>query len=194
MVDLPEKSLQHYAPIVGDKTPAEIRQLASYLQGARVQHINSTAEGGGVAEFLAMLVPLMRDVGLDATWDVMQGSDALLRSDQAPTQQSPRRPPAPDAARCGRSTGTPRAERRASCVATPTSSASTIRSRWAGARANNERAGSGAATSTSPTPTRHPGRFCASSSSASMAASSTCPTTPRSSRSRSSSARRPSIR
>src|SRR6478752_2808798 len=55
MVDLPEKSLQQYAPIVGDKILREIRQLASYLRGARVQHINSTAQGGGVAELLAML-------------------------------------------------------------------------------------------------------------------------------------------
>ena len=78
MVDLPEKSLQHYAPIVGDKILGEIRQLASYLQGARVQHINSTAQGGGVAELLAMLVPLMRDVGLDAIWDVMQGSEPFF--------------------------------------------------------------------------------------------------------------------
>jgi trehalose synthase len=78
MVELPKKSLQEYAPIVGDKILREIRQLASYLRGARVQHINSTAQGGGVAELLNMLVPLMRDVGLDATWDVMQGSESFF--------------------------------------------------------------------------------------------------------------------
>jgi trehalose synthase len=78
MVDLPEKSLQQYAAIVGDKILGEIGQLASYLRGARVQHINSTAQGGGVAELLAMLVPLMRDAGLDATWDVMQGSEPFF--------------------------------------------------------------------------------------------------------------------
>jgi trehalose synthase len=78
MVELAEKSLQQYAPIVGDKILREIRLLASYLQGARVQHINSTARGGGVAELLAMLVPLMRDVGLDATWDVIQGNEPFF--------------------------------------------------------------------------------------------------------------------
>jgi trehalose synthase len=78
VVELPEKSLQDYAPIAGDKILREIRQLASYLAGARVQHINTTAQGGGVAELLAMLVPLMRDVGLDATWDVMQASEPFF--------------------------------------------------------------------------------------------------------------------
>jgi trehalose synthase len=77
-VELPQKSLQAYAPIVGDEILRELRLLASYLQGARVQHINSTAEGGGVAELLAMLIPLMRDAGLDATWDVMQGSEPFF--------------------------------------------------------------------------------------------------------------------
>jgi trehalose synthase len=78
MVELPKKSLQAYAPIVGDGILREIRLLASFLKGARVQHINSTAEGGGVAELLAMLIPLMRDVGLDASWDVMQGSEPFF--------------------------------------------------------------------------------------------------------------------
>jgi trehalose synthase len=77
-VELPKKSLQAYAPIVGDEILGELRLLASYLQGARVQHINSTAEGGGVAELLAMLIPLMRDAGLDATWDVMQGNEPFF--------------------------------------------------------------------------------------------------------------------
>jgi trehalose synthase len=78
MVELPKKSLQDYAPIVGEGILREIRVLASHLRGARVHHINSTAEGGGVAELLAMLVPLMRDVGLDATWDVIRGSEAFF--------------------------------------------------------------------------------------------------------------------
>jgi trehalose synthase len=78
MVELPKKSLQQYAPIVGDEILQEIRLLASYVRGARVQHINTTAEGGGVAELLAMLVPLMRDVGLDATWDVMKASEPFF--------------------------------------------------------------------------------------------------------------------
>jgi trehalose synthase len=77
-VTLQERSLDAYAPIVGEAVIREIRMLAKYLGGARVQHINSTAEGGGVAELLVTLVPLMRDAGLDAGWDVIQGNPAFF--------------------------------------------------------------------------------------------------------------------
>jgi trehalose synthase len=77
-VELPHKSLDDYAPIVGSEAIQEIRSLASYLKGASVQHVNSSAVGGGVAELLGYLVPLMRDVGLDAQWDVISGSPAFF--------------------------------------------------------------------------------------------------------------------
>jgi trehalose synthase len=43
-----------------------------------VLHLNATAYGGGVAELLATHVPLLRSVGLDAEWQVMQGSDQFF--------------------------------------------------------------------------------------------------------------------
>jgi trehalose synthase len=78
MVALPRRSLREYAPIVGEGILREIRLLAAHVRGARIQHINSTAEGGGVAELLRMLIPLMCDVGLEATWDVMLGSEPFF--------------------------------------------------------------------------------------------------------------------
>lgn len=74
-VPLLEKSLAHYAPIVGSEVLERIEALAEPLQGCRVLHINATAYGGGVAELLATHVPLMRSVGIDADWQVMRGSD-----------------------------------------------------------------------------------------------------------------------
>lgn len=73
VVELAPKSLDAYTPIVGEEAIAEIRALARDLKGARVLHINATAYGGGVAEILHTLVPLMRDVGLEAHWQVMLG-------------------------------------------------------------------------------------------------------------------------
>jgi trehalose synthase len=43
-----------------------------------VLHLNATAYGGGVAELLATHVPLLRSVGVDADWQVMQGSDQFF--------------------------------------------------------------------------------------------------------------------
>jgi len=52
----------------------EIRELAKELEGARVLHVNATSFGGGVAEILYTLVPLMRDVGLETDWRVIMAA------------------------------------------------------------------------------------------------------------------------
>lgn len=75
-----KKQLADYRPIVGDTGLAEISALADPLCGARVVHVNATAFGGGVAEMLQTLVPLMRDVGLDAEWQVIEGEDEFSTS------------------------------------------------------------------------------------------------------------------
>jgi trehalose synthase len=77
-VALSEKSLNDYAPVVGDDVIAELRTLAQPFQDARVVHISATAYGGGVAEMLQTLVPLMRSAGLNAEWRVIAGSDAFF--------------------------------------------------------------------------------------------------------------------
>jgi trehalose synthase len=74
-VPLTPKSLDDYLPVIGRDRVEEIRQLARPLAGARVLHINSTSFGGGVAEILSTLVPLMVDTGLQADWQVIRGAD-----------------------------------------------------------------------------------------------------------------------
>ncbi len=82
-VELKDVRLSDYEPVMGADEIGEIRRLAGYLRGARVQHVNSTAVGGGVAEILARLVPLMRDLGLDARWDVFEGNPEFFRVTKA---------------------------------------------------------------------------------------------------------------
>jgi len=76
-------SLDKYAPIVGDRKISEIIELAAKLAGKSVCHVNSTSFGGGVAEILHRLVPLMRDVGLNADWKLIQGSDSFFNVTKA---------------------------------------------------------------------------------------------------------------
>jgi trehalose synthase len=71
-------SLDQYIPIVGAPEVDELRTLASGLEGATVEMVNSTSTGGGVAELLARLLPLMRELGLDARWRVMPGGPAFF--------------------------------------------------------------------------------------------------------------------
>jgi len=82
-VELKPKHLADYQPIVGDEVIAGIHALARSLQGARVVHVNATAYGGGVAEMLYTLVPLMRDVGLEVEWQVIEGTDEFFNVTKA---------------------------------------------------------------------------------------------------------------
>ena len=67
-------SLEDFRYIVPDETFAEIYARARKLYGKHVVHINSTYQGGGVAEILYSLVLLMHDVGIDTGWRILHGS------------------------------------------------------------------------------------------------------------------------
>ncbi|MDA8121977.1 MAG: glycosyltransferase [Deltaproteobacteria bacterium] len=67
-------SLAAYESIVNSSVVAQLRRLGKKLEGRRVVHVNSTREGGGVAEILEWMVPNMRDVGVDASWEVIHGT------------------------------------------------------------------------------------------------------------------------
>lgn len=77
-VELTPKSLDDYLPVVLPGVVERIRDDARALAGARVLHVNATAYGGGVAELLASLVPLMRDLGFEAEWKVISGSEEFF--------------------------------------------------------------------------------------------------------------------
>lgn len=66
-------SLDRYAPLIGAAEIDDLRALAAPLKGRRVQMVNSTAVGGGVAEILSALLPLMGEIGLATSWDVLAG-------------------------------------------------------------------------------------------------------------------------
>ncbi len=70
--------LDDYAAVVGQPEVDEIRAIAHYLRGKRVQMVNSTAVGGGVAEILARLIPLMEEVGVPTRWEVMTGGSEFF--------------------------------------------------------------------------------------------------------------------
>ena len=66
------KSLDTYAPFVGEEKLDEIRALAKPLRGARVLHLNATSYGGGVAEILNSFIPLLQDLGIEADWQTIE--------------------------------------------------------------------------------------------------------------------------
>ncbi|MFA5005065.1 MAG: glycosyltransferase [Candidatus Omnitrophota bacterium] len=70
--------LSEYAPIVGQSVIDDLRLLSEKLKGKVVQHINSTAVGGGVAEILNRMVPLLKELGIDARWDLIKGGERFF--------------------------------------------------------------------------------------------------------------------
>lgn len=70
--------LEDYRQIVGSQVIDELLMLANRVRHLRLQHINSTSVGGGVAEILTRMVPLLRDLGIDTTWDVIKGNQAFF--------------------------------------------------------------------------------------------------------------------
>ncbi|XHH08152.1 MAG: glycosyltransferase [Candidatus Bathyarchaeia archaeon] len=73
-VELNKKvKLDDYIPIVGETGVEEVKALGEQLKGVTVMHVNSTSFGGGVAEILHSMIPLMRDAGLDVHWEVIRG-------------------------------------------------------------------------------------------------------------------------
>ena len=67
-----------YGAIIGPADLAAIRAFARPLAGRRVKMLNATAVGGGTAEMLNRLVPLLTELGVDTRWDVLTGGDDFL--------------------------------------------------------------------------------------------------------------------
>ena len=65
--------LEDYAPVVGAEVLEELHLLAAPLRDRRLCMVNSTRTGGGVAEILLQLVPLLEALGVRAQWDVIRG-------------------------------------------------------------------------------------------------------------------------
>jgi len=70
--------LKDYEQFVGTEVIEELELSGQRLSGVTVQNINSTAVGGGVAEILMRLVPLLQELGVNALWDVIKGGERFF--------------------------------------------------------------------------------------------------------------------
>ncbi len=70
--------IEDYAGVVGRGMVEELFLLARHLRGKTIQNINSTFVGGGVAEILTRMIPLLKQIGVDARWDVIKGNERFF--------------------------------------------------------------------------------------------------------------------
>src|SRR5579859_282143 len=80
---VPRAPLDHYKSIVGDAEIEELRFLARDLKGKTVKMVNSTAVGGGVAEILNRLIPLLGELEVKTHWDVITGGNDFFEVTKA---------------------------------------------------------------------------------------------------------------
>ena len=74
-VPVPAARLDDYEPVIGKPELDELRFLAGSLRGKTAKMVNSTAVGGGVAEILNRLVPLMNELEVRTKWEVITGGN-----------------------------------------------------------------------------------------------------------------------
>jgi trehalose synthase len=74
-----QNMMAEYTAVTSPNVMHQIEQLAAPLKGAKVLHINSTKEGGGVAEILHKLIPLKQALGIEADWDIITGNQEFYQ-------------------------------------------------------------------------------------------------------------------
>lgn len=72
------QSLEGYEGIIPRGEYDEVRRLGDKLRGRAIAHVNATAGGGGVAEVLRSLVPLMKGTGLEARWYITEAPESFF--------------------------------------------------------------------------------------------------------------------
>ena len=82
-VDVGERSLVDYRGVAPDAILDDLLAQAKQVRGARVLHVNATPYGGGVAELLRSVVPLLNDLGVVADWKVIGGDEAFFQVTKA---------------------------------------------------------------------------------------------------------------
>ena len=70
--------ISRYAGIAPARDLILLRKLGERLQGKTFLHVNSTRAGGGVAEILHRMIPILKGVGIEARWEVIEGDERFF--------------------------------------------------------------------------------------------------------------------
>jgi len=79
----PPPHFDDYKSIIGQAQIDAVRFLAKDLKGRSIKMVNSTAVGGGVAEMLNRLVPLLSELEVPTQWDVITGGSDFFEVTKA---------------------------------------------------------------------------------------------------------------
>jgi trehalose synthase len=70
--------MDEYTGIVPKGDLLLLRKLGHVFKGRSFLHVNSTREGGGVAEILHRAIPIMQSLGINVRWEVITGDTGFF--------------------------------------------------------------------------------------------------------------------
>lgn len=70
--------IEKYEKYIGEHELDSIFKIAEKIKDLSILHVNSTKAGGGVAEILNRMVPLMKELGLNVDWKVIKGDSEFF--------------------------------------------------------------------------------------------------------------------
>jgi trehalose synthase len=82
-VPIVAEPIDRFQPLLGEEKMGTAKEAAARickrLKGRVIWNVNSTAQGGGVAEMLHSLLPYVRGMEIDSRWAVMSGTPEFFR-------------------------------------------------------------------------------------------------------------------
>jgi trehalose synthase len=73
-----QRRVEDFREPAGEEAVERLREAAAPLKGSRLVQLSSTSFGGGVSELLYSHIPLLQDLGIDADWQLMDGSEEFF--------------------------------------------------------------------------------------------------------------------
>ena len=70
--------MKQYAGIAPKGDLLLLKRLGERLKGRSFLHINSTRAGGGVAEILQRMMPILQELSIEARWEVIEGDERFF--------------------------------------------------------------------------------------------------------------------
>jgi len=67
--------IDEYAAAAGDTAIEELKTISAKLRNKTILNVNSTAVGGGVAEILSRMLPMMTELGIKPRWELIKGGE-----------------------------------------------------------------------------------------------------------------------
>lgn len=71
--------IENYKNIIGEKKIWELKIIAENLKNKSILNVNSTFKGGGVAEILTKMIPIMESLGINIKWEIIKGNEEFYK-------------------------------------------------------------------------------------------------------------------